>query len=71
MNAVLDKDAIIINGKVYILVDDETENECERCDLFDQCFEMCADNLCKVLTENNGHKRFQNVGDLIEMKIKV
>lgn len=66
---ILNTDAIIIDGKVYILVDDDMPDECSRCQLADYCNSGIL--LCRVVCEDNISKRFHLVGDLVELKVKI
>ena len=68
---ILEKDAIIKGGKVYILIDDTMPEECSRCELYEDCYDQSDRMLCAILTKDYGHMRFQCVGDLIEMKVKI
>ena len=52
------ENAIIINGKVYELVEDLGEDECERCALRDDCH-YCADVLCVTVFSEVKNKRFE------------
>lgn len=68
---ILEQNAIIKNGKVYILIDDTMPEECSRCELYEDCYDDSDSMLCTILSENCGHVRFQCIGDLIEMKVKI
>ena len=55
--------AIIINGRVYELIDDSEENECDRCALVVDCNEYREPICVNVFTDSQG-KRFKERTDL-------
>jgi hypothetical protein len=57
------ENAIIINGRVYELIDDSEENECDRCALVVDCNEYREPICVNVFTDSQG-KRFKERTDL-------
>lgn len=60
------QNAIIIDGTVYELVEDNGDyNECQRCDLFDMCYEAQATICGNIFDyETARKKRFKERTDL-------
>ena len=51
------ENAIIIGGKVYELVDDSEDDECERCEL--TICHICNESICVMLFDDVIGKRFK------------
>ena len=59
MNIPIPENAIIINGRIYVLVDDGEAEECSRCALQEQC--NTSSLLCELLDDAPQDKRFEKM----------
>jgi hypothetical protein len=57
MTIPIPENAIILNGKVYVLVDDDQPEECHRCALREQC-DKGGTLLCQLIDFDGQGKRF-------------
>lgn len=59
MNIPIPENSITINGEIYVLVDDEESDECQRCALRERCDTQGI--LCQILDDAPQGKRFEKM----------
>lgn len=59
MNIPIPENSITINGEIYVLVDDEESEECQRCALREKC--DTQNLLCQILDDAPQGKRFEKM----------
>ena len=57
MTIQIPENAIILNGKIYVLVGDDNPGECKRCAACEEC-DKGRTLLCQLLDTDVQHKRF-------------